>query len=93
MARTTEEVRKASENGGDLVEVVPAPEATERPHRQATAEAAGTVVQRSHPGPACGTSNKLGGTTTLSRVPEEGPKTTVNCGSRTRAKGQRRREG
>ena len=37
MARTTEGGKKASEMD-DLVEVVPAPEATERPHRLATAE-------------------------------------------------------
>ena len=52
--------RRTDENEDDLVEVVPAPEATERPHRLATAEAAGPVAERNHPGPACGTSKKLG---------------------------------
>ena len=51
---------KASENEDGLVEVAPAPAATERPHRQATAEAAGPAAERNHPGPACGTSEKLG---------------------------------
>ena len=60
MARRTEGVKRAGENEDDLVEVVLAPDATERPHRLATAEAASSEVQRNHPGPACGTSNKLG---------------------------------
>ena len=59
MARRTEGVKRAGENEDDLVEVVLAPDATERPHRLATAEAASPVVERTHPGPAFGTSNKL----------------------------------
>ena len=46
MARRTAEER-ASEKEDDLVEVVLAPDATERPHRLATAEAAGTGATKS----------------------------------------------
>ena len=47
MARRTEGVKRAGEKEDDLVEVVLAPDATERPHRLATAEAAGTGATKS----------------------------------------------
>ena len=72
MARVTAE-EKASENEDEQDEEAIAPEATERPTRQATAEAAGTGPNENTRVPPAAPA-KAGGTTTLSRVADEGPK-------------------